>query len=284
MRLSAMLSATLLVATPSLGAPLKDFSDGTVTIQPTKLWTEPTKFADPIAKLEKGLDLKVLNYSTTGQWIKVATPAGREGWIPLKFTGLATKKIRPRGEGRLPASNPTELQKIYYAGAHLQYANQITVGKAHGFGLGFNGGYYLNNWFAPGLALSMDRFAETASNAVYKVQRTAYRYFIGPNAKFRHRHFTVDFSIGLDMVRSNFSIKDQFTGSSVSNRCAGTSNDTSFGINLRPAYLFPMGPTSQLEVFASYGAGFHGKDTCLPQGSDSIPQQIGAGVGITTPL
>lgn len=285
-----VLASTLLFASASAqAAPAKDFSAQAEVTQATKLWTEPTKFGEAMARLQPGLELKVLNYSTTGSWAKIRTPGGREGWVPVRHTSLSSNKDYiakfRRGERR-PANTVvnTNLNKTLFAAFYGQYSNQFSLGKAHGFGLGITGGYFLNDWFAAGLWLGMDRFTDTAKDSIYKVSRSAYRYFVGPAVQARWGHFAVDAALGLDMVKSNFTIKERYSGSTVRNRCAGGETNMTVGLNLRPSYLMPLGARTSLQIFTAYGVGFHSKDACIPGGGGSIPQQISAGLGINTPL
>jgi len=282
-----------------VAAPIQEFTSRAEVSKPTRLWTEPTKFGEAIAALEPGLKIQVRNYSTSGSWLKVVTPAGREGWVPVRHTNLGDnreykgKTVKLGSDGkRMPASvdpvvdaaiSPAESGGKYVSGS-VEYANQISVGKAHGFGMGLTGGYFLKPVFAPGLWVSFNRFSETVADASYSVKRSAQRYFVGPNARFQKGHFAADVSIGVDIIKSSFTIKDLITGGVVNTACSGSSSESSIGFNIRPSYRFPMGATTLLELYTAYGIGLHGGDSCVPNEKGSAPQQMSLGVAIHTPL
>ncbi len=294
MRILGLSLFTLLVWTAA-AAPVEDFASKTEVTKPTRLWTEPTKFGEAIAALEPGLKLKVENYSTTGSWLKVQTPGGRIGWVPVRHTSLAGQPlyrgVKARAEAKLGERTPASAAALdesnnqgKYISGSIEYANQVSVGKANGFGLGVVGGYFVNPHFAPGLWISYNHFIDSASDTVNEVKRTANRYFIGPNIRFQTGHFAVDASLGVDIINTTFTVKDIASGGLIQTSCTGSTSESALGFNLRPAYLFPMGATTLLELYTAWGVGFHGGDSCIPNESGSVPQQLSLGVSLHTPL
>lgn len=121
---SAAVVSVATMATIAHGAPREKFAEKTVPRIDARLYSQPNRYGQPISIVGKGLELKVLRYSSTRSWALVETPSKRRGWIPVASTSLGLRysakdlarrsapaargaevagKVQPDG-GRKPAS------------------------------------------------------------------------------------------------------------------------------------------------------------------------------------
>lgn len=290
-----LLLSGLVVGLRAGAAPLKDFSSETSTTWRTRLWTEPTRYGEPIAVLEKGVELDVLSYSSSRSWVKVRTPGGRDGWVPLRYTALSSKrrllseeseaddqdsgndrKIASTENANEPAADDRFNAAGIYAELRGEYANQVSPDSSHGYGAGATIGYGWNSKFSAGLAVSWNHFSKTVTGLSNVTTSNTNRIFVGPNFRYQHRLFAVDATLGLDMNSSTI------TNVGVANT-RDANSEKAIGFSLRPAYRLPVGIRTSLEIYVAYAIAFHsGLDTV--GGSGSTPQQISLGVAYHIPL
>lgn len=185
----------------AVAAPHADFTDNAKITKPTQIWTEPTQFGTPIARLDPGLSFEVLTYSTTKSWVKIKTPEGREGWVPVRFTSYVTgdtteevaeapapvdasvaQNLPVEAEGgsrglasveeadRSPASKPAKRTPSaaggrgnFLLGVHTEYVNQLSRAKASGFGIGVSGMAHVSERWAFGGGVDYQVFFESAT-------------------------------------------------------------------------------------------------------------------------
>ncbi len=272
------------------------------TIRKTKIWTEPTKFGEPIAEIEAGVALELLSYSTTGTWARVSTPQGREGYVLVRHTNLSGR----RGEGPLNANDEAlksaqnefpnsrsiastaerELSD-FDIGLDLGYSNQLNRSQASGFQSGLSFDYALNNQWTLGLGLDYNYFRDSARDDSISAQtsRTTNRFF--PHARLRMVESYFDFilGIGFDIDKTTFSTLDTVTGEPIITNSqglyvSGTENNTSLGVKIQPKYWFPIGSQSYFGLYANLGLTIQfGTGTGIFAGSptNKVVTQLGAG-------
>ncbi|MEO6460304.1 MAG: SH3 domain-containing protein [Bdellovibrionota bacterium] len=298
---NAFLCATLACVTSQAFAsrPAPEASFAFVATD-TKLWSEAGRFGEAIALLKTGVELKIIEYSSSQDWMRVQTASGRSGWIPVRFTTQGGRRTFPlnsqiarEGEGeeggggsRNPASvdlkaagadvDPT---KSWEGLLGLEYMNQATREKTSGFGFDLSALHRLtNNWSAGG-ALEWDRFSKSASAGNYKTSRSSSRYF--PHLLFRYRwaDFRADIGMGYALDHSSITTRD-LSGNLVSyasdgTRVSGSGHESSLGFRITPRYILPLSRLLKIGFYVSYLM-----DVALQNGEGDF---AGASDAITSP-
>jgi hypothetical protein len=283
---SALLGLFALLASSVIqAAPKKEFADSTHVTSPTRLWTEPTKFGEPIAELEVGLKLEVLQFSTTDSWIRVETPTGRQGWVPTRMTALSGRRDRPllssggsaTGGGRSPSSIAGASSSAQ-AGGHsdfglalaLGYENQLNRSAASGLGTGVSFVFASSDSFAWGLGFSYSYFFDKASDTTIsrEVTRKSSKFvpeFVG---EYRSGDFLLGLGLGFEVDKTSLETIDTSSGRVLSTDESGnllTGSDTSNGllISLKPMFKLPIDGLS-LRVGLGYKIGIDLSDGSGP--------------------
>jgi|GEM_PF-1199833 len=279
-----------LVALPVVAAPRADLADSAWVTEPTQIWTEPGKFGTPIARLEPGLKLDVLTYSSSKSWVKLKTPEGREGWVPTRFTtfaepignvagaveqasesvgeaGAATEGAEGQeGEGgdRFPASaggvrrvrrHPAAGSKSgFLLGFRLEYVNQLNRAKASGFGIGTTGMARIHENWAIGGGFDYKLFFESAtSTQSFSVDRITSSLFPHAAAAFLMGGFSMELGVGVEIDITKITTKNNATfPPTVDYANSGTDTSLLLGVRLTPGYRFALGGTASLGVHALY--------------------------------
>jgi hypothetical protein len=287
----ALLEASIacsLVSSPSIWASSRhEFSQSTYVVKPTRLWTEPSKFGEPIAALDPGLEVKILSFTTTDSWVLVRTPAGREGWVPVRFTALSGRRDKPvlsngnnppgerdeasnarRGE-RSPASIAGAPSSQAVAGhgfgnssdwifsGELSYQNLLSRDQLSGLGLGAGVETRFGSHWDLGFALDFAFYAQNLSSVDGSVHTSVKRLFPYALAKYVRSSWELLVGVGADIDSTSFTTRDIY-GNVIYDSGVGavTGSETNFalGVKLRPTYKFPMGPDSALGLFLYYYA------------------------------
>lgn len=245
----------------ALKANANNFTGKVFVTQPTKLWTEPTKFGEPIAELELGLELNLVSYSTTGAWARAMTPSGREGWILIRHTSLSGIRSEPVGrravgsDSRLPASEGAPQLLVtqrapWNFALDLGYANQVNRSAASGILTSIGIDYFMNPKWAWGFGFGYGFFGDSAEaldlNA--RTQRRTHRLLPHARARFQlHPEWEIAAGLGWDFDRTEFSTRDLTTGALIETNGAGQAVSgaewgQAFTLRLNPKFLLPMGP------------------------------------------
>lgn len=272
------------------GAPLKDFSAETSVQSRTRLWTEPTRYGEAMAILEKGIELQVLSYSTSKSWVKVRTPGGRDGWVPVRYTALSSKKrlldseevagegdeeeSPARGSRKLASAEESHPKLGLYGEGRGEYANQVSIGGAQGYGLGVALGYALTPNWAVGLSAGWNAFSDTALGLAAAYERKANHFLIGPLVRYQRTVFSIDAVVGYDIMNTTLSIIGG------PNASVQSFSESAIGFSLRPAYRFPLGASTVMEAYVAYAIGFYSGPSLVPTSSGSKPQQLSLGVAV----
>jgi hypothetical protein len=290
-RISPILMSALTFSSVSLvarAAPRQEITDNAFVTQPTQIWTEPGQFGTPIAKLEPGLKFETLTYSTSESWVKIRTPGGREGWVPVRFTSFADRRAVPpmdgapqeqletamsdaesneeiegQGGDRSPASTkrvkrmPSASKNKsdgFLLGLRLEYANQLSREKSSGAGIGVTGMARLSPHFALGGGLDYQIFFESAqSNLSFSVDRVSHSFFPHVALAFLHSGFMAELGIGVDVDTTKITTKNLATvPPTVDPANSGTDSSALFAVALRPSYHFDLGGTADLGVHLLY--------------------------------
>lgn len=269
-----------------------------VTAQ-TKLWTEPTKFGEPIADLDPGLKLDLVSYSTSGSWARVTTPSGREGWILVRHTSLSGLRSNPTrvagggaGEGRNPASieGVAVVVSPWKLVFDLGYANQLNRSAASGIlttvGLNYVIGPRL--YLDMGLGYGFFADSEDAVDINARTQRSTHRFFPFFGADlYLNENVSLGTSLGFDLDRTEYETRDLTTteliltdGSGL--RVTGGEWNYALSFRLQPKFLLPLGEDSKMGFFLGYdftlqfGAG--DGDFAGSPPANQIVSTLGAGI------
>ncbi len=245
-------------------------------VRKTKIWTEPTKFGEPIAELEPGVELELISYSTSGAWARVSTPKGREGYVLVRHTNLSGR----RGDGPLnpgdqdainsarlddPMSKNREIASVqdrtlsfFDTGLNLGYGNQINRSFASGFTTGIYLDFRVATQWTLGLAYDYGYFSDSAADllANAQTQRKSHRHF--PHARVRYAESAFDFvlGIGLDIDSTNFNTQNLTTGQVITQNDAGqlvtgSERNSTLGLKIEPKYWFPIGSQSYMGLYSA---------------------------------
>jgi hypothetical protein len=91
-------------------APVEKLASQAYVVKESQLRTEPYDWAEAIAVLEAGLRVSVVLHSTNKKWVRVQSPSGREGWLPVANTTLGGRRsdvlVSNRGRGGDSARRP----------------------------------------------------------------------------------------------------------------------------------------------------------------------------------
>lgn len=256
---------SLIMAHSVWAAPRVEFAENTQTIKPTKLWTEPTRYGEPIAELGRGIDLKVLSFNASKSWVRVRSPEGREGWLLLRHTSLSGRRDESLFAGRGGAGGPRdpasasgdqpaqETQVLSTTGVALGlgYLNQVNRGATSG--LGFGAGF---EWaLRPGIALGLGAvgafFSEVEVDQSVATEVSRQSFKIGPavSALFAFGDFYFSSLAGVEWDRTTVETVDTSTGQIIDvgtggGRVSGT--DTTMGLMLafEPGFLLAFEDTA----------------------------------------
>ncbi|NCN40891.1 hypothetical protein GW916_06530 [bacterium] len=261
----------------------------------TKLWSEPNKFGVATALLKTGLPLKVVEYSSENSWVRVETPSGRTGWMPVTFTTQSSRRSLPANTkwadeeaGRNPASEGEPVgnsltadqgqgdsSKTWELSLSPEYMNQITRENANGFGFHLLALQRLTSNGGIGPAISWHRFAKGATASGNSTNRTSHRLSIEALYRYRFSDFRMDLGIGYALDRSSVRTVDS-SGALVPDSGGftfnGSGSESSLSIRMTPRYIFPVSRGLKIGIHASYildwglGSGegnFAGQDSAV---------------------
>ncbi|MBS1984765.1 MAG: hypothetical protein JST16_11390 [Bdellovibrionales bacterium] len=337
-----------LFAFAAQAAPLQDFAAKSYVTKPSKLWTEPSQYGEAIAVLEPGLRFDVISYSTEKDWAEIRTPAGREGWIPVRFTALAGRRSddvligeNAAANVREPASQeaPKVLDKVPVdeedavpdiSGRQvtpvaakgivkvkpvektadpkakaseglaprewsfaLEYTQQLTPEQMPGFSLRPDAFWAHNSQWAFGGGLdyvyATKTLTDTANDVRAKTTKNIHRIFPHGSVRFASRALRVDGALGIIFQRTSFDTRDLDTNAQIATNPAGQTVsgaewDTSLGVRISPAYLFPVGGGMNLGPVLSYSlrVGLSSGSGTFPVESDSRFQHAFGGGALLT--
>lgn len=226
-----------LISFQLMSAPPVKEAESTFVSKDSKLWTEPTRFGEPIAILKTGVELTIKEYSSNQSWVKVATPAGREGWVPLRFTTQSGRRSFPlnaelgkssletaansTSDNRAPASvseekipEAADLDKAVPEGTAdlkisksensswegvlgLEYMNQLSREKTSGFGTDISMLYRIHNSWSIGGAISWDMFTKSLTDESNGNSTSRSSHRISPQVLARFRYSSFRLDMGL---------------------------------------------------------------------------------------
>ena len=280
--LLALLGASPFVVTQSWSAPVREFADTTYVTKATRLWTEPTKYGEAIASLDPGLELSVVTYSTTNSWMRVITPGGREGWVPVRHTAMEGRRDKPLAKGqpgetsvvdengnmRNPASLPiesiataasAELAKTpWVADVGVGYVNQINRSQASGFGANLEVLKNLSPTSSAGLAFDYNYFSESAADLVANANtdRKTHRIVPGFAYQYHRGDLSLAFGVGVDIDHTSFDSRDLTTGEPIVGTALGlaTGSQTSYALALKinPRYRISLSASASFALEMIY--------------------------------
>lgn len=412
---------TLCVSSEIFAAPPEKLGEKTYPKIDAKLYSQPNRYGKPLSIAAKGLELKVLKYSSSRAWALVETPSKRRGWIPVASTTIgrrysaselarqqdkpeSAKSVNSNKKGselasRAPASDinleefgysgedyqqeaqdveenledeaasavsvdpgvtaamseaegdvppaPTEAfdvsalesdgsgqmvsgasqenlnevaasseqeaeyqplsdedlkqiqssqtvagkkanikkldskstsSRLFGVSAGLEYANQINVGQAHGFGFGLSGVYDLSPAFNLGLGVYWDRFGDRVQVSNNIINRTVGVLRLGPQVGFKHETFGLDALIG--WTRSSTTFKETDTnGNLVESEANGSFAESAIGLRLSPYVDFALSELQAVRAYMAYSIDFYADPNV--QGASGYPQSIVVGAAFS---
>jgi hypothetical protein len=238
----------------------------------SKLWNEPTQFAQPLALLKTGLELDVLRYSSDRGWMKVRTPGGREGWIEVRFTTQAGRRTFPlnaqfasqRASRRSPASvdlqapsaEDFDSSKSWEGLLGMEYMNQVTREKASGFGFDLSALHRLSNNWSMGAAFTWNRFSKSESLDGFSTSRSSHRLFPHLLTRYRFGDFRMDMGLGYAMDRTSIDTRDSSGDLIEENEdgdlVSGSGTESSLGLRLTPRYILPVSRLVKVGFYLTY--------------------------------
>lgn len=149
-----------------------------------------------------------------------------------------------------------------------EYANQINIGSASGFGLGVSGSMPVADSIRVGLGVFWDYFLEKAQNGVEIVTRRANVFRVGPLVTFQKEAFGLDALVGWTQTATKISVTD-LNGTPVTSEYNGSYSQGALGLRFSPHFDFPVGNgQSAIRAYVSYGIDFYpanGGNTGMPQ-------------------
>lgn len=241
----------------------------------TKLWSEPNRFGIPTALLKTGLPLKVVEFSSGEDWIRVKTPSGRKGWLPVKYTTQSNRRTLPSNtqwaeetSDRNPASTEEPVSntltadpgagdssKTWELSMAPEYINQITREKASGFGFQFFALKRLSANGGIGPSISWHRFFKGVSDGTNSTSRTSNRFSLEALYRYRLKSFRFDAGLGYALDRSSVRTVDG-SGALVPDSGGvtfnGSGSESSVSFRLTPRFIFPMSRGLKIGVHLSY--------------------------------
>lgn len=266
------------------------FADETYVTKTARIWTEPSKFGEAIALLTAGVHLKVSSYSTTGAWAKVITPAGREGWIPVRFTTLNGRREKPLIQGqplesveadnlsggtRAPSSLPVEASSesavadaapsdsaasAFEVGAG--YINQLSRGSGSGLLLDLR--YYqkatprLSYYFGLSYVYAKESSSVTVATTTIQSSRSSSELLPSIGLRLTYEQFFIGFGLGLVHDSSSYETRDASTGEVIFTNpvtglvATGSQSGNLLLVSLDPSYSIALSPGNALNVGLSY--------------------------------
>jgi hypothetical protein len=127
-RVFSLVLGMFFVAQGTEAAPREKIGAKTEARIDGRLYSQPNRYGKPVSIVGRGLELKVLKYSSSRAWALVETPSKRRGWIPVRSTTLgiryspsslvkrgAAQKAAPAAS-RGPASDDINLYDLGYDG------------------------------------------------------------------------------------------------------------------------------------------------------------------------
>jgi hypothetical protein len=270
-------------------APIESFADETYVTKQSRLWTEPTKFGEPIALLKPGVKLRVLRYSTSAAWVRAITEGDREGWIPVRFTALSGRRGQPLVSGssasaeleavelssaftasdRNPASLPTESASSSASGARkkpspyefhvgLGYINQLSRGSSSGV----SGELSFQKNMSPtlGLFVGFDYHFVAEKNIAYDLDLSIRRRSndIAPHlgVRWTPSEFSIGFALGYAYDSTTVTSRSISTGQVVYTsegiEITGSGSTSMILVKINPRYLIALSKSSAMGVGLNY--------------------------------
>jgi len=132
-----------------------------------RIYSEPNRYGKPVSIVGRGLELKVLRYTSSRSWALVETPSLRRGWIPVQATTLGLRysadALARRGGSSEQGSESTSGR---VAGAGSRGGSRAPASDVDLENLGYSGEEYEDD--AQAIAEFALREAETQAQAQTK--------------------------------------------------------------------------------------------------------------------
>lgn len=271
-----LLFGVLRVVSSFAATPEKE-AEYTYVAQDAKLWTEPTRFGQAIAVLKTGVELSVREYTSNRSWVKVVTPSGREGWIPVRFTTQAGRRTFPinsdlgKSGSRSPASveaqNAVQLSVpsgdtsgSWEGMLGLEYMNQITREKTSGFGVDLSALHRLTNSWSMGGALSWNIFSKSAVSAKTGDKTSRISHRVSPQFLMRYRISSFRLDLGLGYALDHTSIETRYADGSLApakyTKYNGSGTASSIALRITPRFIFPVSSVLKMGLYVTYNLDF----------------------------
>jgi hypothetical protein len=177
--------------------------------------------------------------------------------------------------------NENDEQALWQIGMNAQYSNQLSHDQSHGFGLGANFLYSLNERWKLGAGIFWDRFSESEESNTATIDRVAHHYLMGPLLRANWINgFSTDALIGWDHMRTQFNIADKNTGASLNSllgTSAGKYTESAVGMLLRANYGWNLAEEFWCDLYLAYELGFYSGENLSSSKKARKPQQISVG-------